>query len=60
MNLCDGVNIGRVVYFDEMNITHINIGAIGGTTTTGSASGPSFHTFILPGETNIQLHMHMK
>jgi hypothetical protein len=48
----DGVNIGRVIYFDRDEFTHTgDIGSSGGTPVTASV----FETFILPGETNIQL-----
>jgi hypothetical protein len=48
----DGFNIGRVIYVDRDEFTHTgNIGATGGTPVTASV----FETFILPGETNIQL-----
>jgi hypothetical protein len=54
----DGVNVGRVVYFDDTEYS-VSISTLPDnstpTTTTGSAvAGPSFHTFILPGETRIQ------
>jgi len=48
----DGKNIGRVVYFDRDEFTHTgNIGTSGGTPVTASV----FETFILPGETRMQL-----
>jgi len=48
----DGFNIGRVIYVDRDEFTHTgNIGTSGGTPVTASL----FETFILPGETNIQL-----
>jgi len=48
----DGLNVGRVLYFDRDEFTHTgNIGSSGGTPVTASV----FETFILPGETNIQL-----
>ena len=55
----DGVNVGRVVYFDDTEYS-VSIAALPDnttpTTTTGSAvAGPSFHMFILPGETRMQL-----
>jgi len=56
----DGLNIGRVVYFDQSEYT-FNLANISGssplpTFTTGSVlSGPSFHVFILPGETRMQM-----
>ena len=54
----DGVNVGRLVYFDDAEYS-VSISALPiittPTTTTGSVvAGPSFHTFILPGETRIQ------
>jgi hypothetical protein len=61
----DGVNVGRVVYFDDTEYS-VSIAALpdngSPTTTTGSAvAGPSFRTFILPGETRMQAcHTHMK
>ena len=53
----DGLNIGRIVYFDQTEYTYdmatLPITASG---ITGShVAGPSFQTFILPGETNMQL-----
>ena len=56
----DGLNIGRVVYFDQSEYT-FNLATLSGNTplptfTTGSVlSGPSFHAFILPGETRMQV-----
>jgi hypothetical protein len=56
----DGYNIGRVVYFDQSEYT-INLANVSGITTspsftTGSlVAGPSFHVFILPGETRLQV-----
>jgi len=56
----DGLNVGRVVYFDQSEYT-FNLANISGssplpTFTTGSVlSGPSFHVFILPGETRMQM-----
>ena len=48
----DGKNIGRIVYFDRDEFTHTgNIGTSGGTPVTASV----FETFILPGETRMQL-----
>ena len=48
----DGFNIGRVIYHDRDEFTHTgDIGTSGGTPVTASI----FETFILPGETNIQL-----
>ena len=53
----DGLNIGRVVYFDQAEYTYdmatLPTSASG---ITGSAfAGPVFETFILPGETNMQM-----
>lgn len=55
----DGLNIGRVVYFDQNEYTFDLANLTGAspspTFTTGSVvSGPSFHVFILPGETRMQ------
>ena len=56
----DGLNIGRAVYFDQSEYT-FNLATLSGNTpvptfTTGSVlSGPSFHAFILPGETRMQM-----
>jgi hypothetical protein len=47
----DGINIGRVVYFDRSEYSYTgNISTVGGTPQTASI----FETFILPGETRIQ------
>ena len=55
----DGLNVGRVVYFDatEYSVSIASLPDNGTpTTTTGSAvAGPSFRMFILPGETRMQL-----
>lgn len=55
----DGLNVGRVVYFDNTEYS-VSIASLPAnatpTTTTGSAvAGPSFRMFILPGETRMQL-----
>lgn len=53
----DGLNVGRVVYFDQSEYTY-NMSSLPTTASgvTGShVAGPSFQTFILPGETNMQL-----
>ena len=56
----DALNVGRVVYFDQSEYT-FNLANISGssplpTFTTGSVlSGPSFHVFVLPGETRMQM-----
>ena len=53
----DGLNVGRVVYFDQSEYTY----AISNLPTTSSGitgsvfAGPSFHAFILPGESNMQI-----
>jgi hypothetical protein len=53
----DGYNIGRIVYFDQTEYTY-NMSTLPTTASgvTGSAfAGPIFETFILPGETNMQM-----
>jgi len=53
----DGLNIGRIVYFDQTEYTY-NMATLPTTASgiTGShVAGPSFETFILPGETNMQM-----
>ena len=53
----DGLNVGRVVYFDQSEYTY-NMSTLPTSASgiTGShVAGPSFQTFILPGETNMQL-----
>lgn len=53
----DGLNVGRVVYFDQNEYSY-NMATLPTTASgiTGShVAGPSFQTFILPGETNMQL-----
>ena len=53
----DALNIGRVVYFDQSEYTY-NIANLPITSSgiTGSVfAGPSFHAFILPGESNMQI-----
>lgn len=53
----DALNVGRVVYFDQSEYTY----AISNLPTTSSGitgsvfAGPSFHAFILPGESNMQI-----
>ena len=48
----DGQNVGRLVYYEENEFTHTgDIGALSGTPVTAS----KFETYILPGETNLQL-----
>ena len=47
----DGLNVGRVVYFDRSEYSYTgNFGLIDGTPQTASI----FETFILPGETRLQ------
>ena len=53
----DGLNVGRIVYFDQSEYTY-NMATLPTTASgvTGShVAGPSFETFILPGETNMQM-----
>lgn len=54
----DGLNVGRVVYFDQSEYTY-DISVLPLTSSayaTGSIfSGPSFHAFLLPGETRLQV-----
>ena len=53
----DGLNIGRIVYFDPTEYTY-SMSTLPTTSSgvTGSAfAGPTFKTFILPGETNMQM-----
>jgi len=53
----DGLNVGRVLYFDQSEYTY-DIATLPTTSSgiTGSAfAGPSFHAFILPGETRLQI-----
>ncbi len=55
----DGLNIGRVIYFDQNEYTIDLANMVGITpfptlTTSSLYSGPSFHAFILPGETRLQ------
>jgi len=53
----DGYNIGRVVYFDQAEYSY-SLATLPTTASgaTGSAfAGPVFETFILPGETNMQM-----
>jgi hypothetical protein len=53
----DGVNVGRVIYFDQTEYTYdIATLPITASGITGSVfAGPSFQAFILPGETRIQV-----
>jgi len=48
----DGLNVGRVVYFDKAE-TSLNIANIKGS--SNADTGSVFQTFLLPGETNIQM-----
>ena len=53
----DGLNIGRIVYFDPTEYTY-NMATLPTSASgiTGSTfAGPTFETFILPGETNMQM-----
>jgi hypothetical protein len=53
----DGLNIGRIVYFDQTEYTY-NMSTLptSASGVTGSTfAGPVFETFILPGETNMQM-----
>ena len=48
----DGQNVGRLIHYDPNEFSSVgDIGAVGGTPVTASV----FETFILPGETNMQL-----
>jgi hypothetical protein len=52
----DGLNVGRVLYFDQLEYTY-DMATLPTTASgvTGSIfAGPAFHAFILPGETRIQ------
>jgi hypothetical protein len=53
----DGLNIGRLVYFDPTEYTYsMSTLPTASSGVTGSAfAGPTFKTFILPGETNMQM-----
>jgi hypothetical protein len=46
----DGLNIGRVVYFDRSEFSYT-----GSLSTTGAQTSSIFETFILPGETRMQM-----
>jgi len=46
----DGLNVGRVVYFDRSEFTYT-----GSLSTTGAQTSSIFETFILPGETRMQV-----
>ena len=53
----DGVNVGRVIYFDQTEYTYdISTLPTSASGVTGSIfAGPSFYAFMLPGETRIQV-----
>ena len=46
----DGLNVGRVVYFDRSEFTYT-----GSLSTTGAQTSSIFETFVLPGETRMQV-----
>ena len=48
----DGLNIGRIIYFDKAE-TSLNIANIIGS--ANQDTGSVFQTFLLPGETNLQM-----
>jgi len=48
----DGLNVGRVVYFDRSEFTYT-----GSLSTTGSQTSSIFETFVLPGETRMQISL---
>lgn len=48
----DGLNVGRVVYFDRSEFTYT-----GSLSTTGAQTSSIFETFILPGETRMQVSL---
>jgi hypothetical protein len=50
----DGLNIGRIVYFDQSEST-INIGTGVGDSLSTAVTASTFQTFILPGETQLQV-----
>jgi hypothetical protein len=50
----DGLNIGRIVYFDQSEST-INIGTSVGDSLSTAVTASTFQTFILPGETQLQV-----
>ena len=53
----DGLNIGRIVYFDQTEYTYslASLPITSSGITGSSFAGPVFETFILPGETRIQV-----
>jgi len=50
----DGVNIGRIVYFDQTEST-VNISTGIGDSLATAVTASTFQTFILPGETSMQV-----
>ena len=48
----DGLNVGRVVYFDRSEFSFT-----GSLSTTGAQTSSIFETFILPGETRMQVSL---
>jgi len=48
----DAINVGRVIYFDKAE-TSLNIANIKGS--SNEETGSVFQTFLLPGETNLQM-----
>ena len=46
----DGLNVGRVVYFDRSEFVYT-----GSLSTTGAQTSSIFETFVLPGETRLQI-----
>jgi hypothetical protein len=46
----DGLNVGRVVYFDRSEFIYT-----GSLSTTGAQTSSIFETFVLPGETRLQI-----
>jgi len=57
--IADALNVGRIIHFDQSEVS-LNLNALpaasSATSTTGSAvAGPLFQTYLLPGETNLQV-----
>ena len=57
--ITDALNVGRIIHFDQSEVS-LNLNALpaasSATSTTGSAvAGPLFQTYLLPGETNLQV-----
>ena len=50
----DGINVGRVIYFNQAEST-INISSGVGDSLTTAVTASTFQTFILPGETSMQV-----